>query len=314
MAKRKKNKGGARRGGGRPAKMTPYDMERFQRAVNKLARANKELSPEDMDEFLKDQIVGKNYEEVLALVRDDKEEQAQSLAFEAMAAGDHDEILAICAQALELDPANVDARLLGAVYSAENEEQIVDGVEALLTSAEETLGEEFLAQYNGVLWDEVEARPLLRAYAELFTTQARMGRRRDAIKTGEKMLELNHADNQGVRDQLIGLYLRECSLIKAGNLLERFAVDKSTNMAWARVLERLMNEDFRGAKAELRRARKANRHVTKYLTGRDKLPLEMSLEFTPGDKHEAAICVYFQGDAWLSADGAIDWLESMRGK
>jgi len=122
------------------------------------------------------------------------------------------------------------------------------------------------------------------------------------------MLDLNPGDNQGVRDPLLGLYLATGKLEGARRLLDEYGDDGMANFAWGRVLERFLSGDKPGAAAALKKARKANRFVELYLSGKRNLPRGMPGMYSPGSDEEALLCLDNQMLAWSKHKEAVFWL------
>jgi len=111
-----------------------------------------------------------------------------------------------------------------------------------------------------------------------------------------------------VRDPLLGLYLSIGGIDKAHKLLSDFKADASANFAWGRVLERFLSDDLPGADAALRKARKENRFVELYLSGRKKMPKYLPNMYSPGSEEEAILCLDNMAPAWTEFHPAMVWL------
>jgi tetratricopeptide (TPR) repeat protein len=177
-----------------------------------------------------------------------------------------------------------------------------------VAAGERSLGAKFIAENQGHFWMLLETRPYMRALANLAEALRNQGIRLDAINVYEKMLKLNPNDNQGVRDPLLGLYLETDKLNDAALLLGKYKSDASAHFAWARVLERFLAGDVKGATIALTKARKANRHVELYLTAQKALPKEPPEMYSPGSEEEAALCLSSLSGAWAEHKQATLWL------
>jgi len=130
----------------------------------------------------------------------------------------------------------------------------------------------------------------------------------EAISHFEALLELNPNDNQGVRDILLGCYLLGDDLDGARHLLHAYEEDGSAVFNWGRTLERVLSGDFQGAEHALKHARKHNRFVELYLTGKKKLPRAMPDSYSFGSEEEALICIESMGEAWAAHPEALIYL------
>ncbi|RME40856.1 MAG: tetratricopeptide repeat protein [Planctomycetota bacterium] len=236
-------------------------------------------------------------------------QQAQDLAYQAMEADDPDVVADLAMQALAVYPYCVDALSIVAELSAESDEDYAAMMRMVVEIAEHELGPEWFEQYRGEFWSFLETRPYMRARHALAGALMRIGDRRGAIKEMEGMLDLNPEDNQGVRYPLLGCYLEEGDLESARELFERYDEEWSAMFAWAKVLERFLAGDEKGATKALAEARSVNPHVEAYLTGKKRLPKNPPAYYGPGDPDEAYVCKVEIGFAWESHPEAIRWLK-----
>lgn len=148
----------------------------------------------------------------------------------------------------------------------------------------------------------------MRALAQLAGLLRAQGINLDAIRHYENMLALNPNDNQGVRDPLLGLYLAMDNLESVQKLLRRYENDSMANFAWGRVLERFLADNLPGASAALTKARKANRFVERYLSGKKSPPKHLPEMYSMGSEEEAILCVDNLAAAWVAHENAVFWL------
>lgn len=190
---------------------------------------------------------------------------------------------------LKLDPNNVDAYILLADMETEVEKR-----HDLLTKAvqlgEENLGSEFFKQNKGHFWGLIETRPYMRALADLADLLYAMGQEKEAIKMYEKLIELNPNDNQGIRDELMPIYIETRSYNAGLKLFKQYSEYPDTYFLYSRALiEILMHGVTETAKSWLRKAIESNEHVVDYLLGRKRIPNEVPQYFQPGADSEAVI-------------------------
>ena len=193
--------------------------------------------------------------------------QAQELAYDAMEAaerGDVERAVELAQQACDLHPHCVDALLLLSQAGSENRRELIENLRRTVEVAAEGLGDDF-EEMPGRFWGFHETRPYMRARAMLAQMLAEAGKHDEAIEHYEEMLNLNPGDNQGLRYELMGLYLLKGNLDGVRWLFEQYEDEGSAVFAWGRVLERYLDDDEPGALAALERARKGNEHVEAYL-------------------------------------------------
>jgi hypothetical protein len=121
---------------------------------------------------------------------------------------------------------------------------------------------------------------------------------------------LNPSDNQGVRYRLLALYLNQQLLQQARELLADYPDDKSASFVFNRLLLNYIEHgDTPDTRAERRAAKKYNKHVAKYLSGKEELPDRLDDHIEPGNKHEAVFYFLDHQTLWRNVIGAIAWLQ-----
>jgi len=234
-------------------------------------------------------------------------DRAQELAFDALEAADPTAAADLARQALALDPDCSDALYVLALdvgTPAERLRLLGQAVEA----AERTLGGQYVEANQGHFWGLLETRPYMRARAALADVLRGAGRVDEAARHYAALLDLNPNDNQGLRDVLLGCYLRAGNLDGARGLLGRYAEEPGAVFGYGRVLERFLSGDPSGAEAALHEARRWNPHVEAFLTGRRRLPGRQPAYCSPGDENEAIHCATYLLDAWVRYPEAVAWL------
>jgi len=238
----------------------------------------------------------------------DAKDEAQQLAFDAMEAETEAKARKLAKRALKLDPDCVDALLVMVRLDARTPREHLEALQKVVAAGERSLGARYIAENQGHFWMLLETRPYMRALANLAEALRGQGIRLDAIKIYERMLRLNPNDNQGARDPLLGLYLETGNLSEARRILSRYKQDGSANFAWARVLERLLAGNRKGAAIALAKARMANRHLELFLTMQRPLPKEPPEMYSPGSEEEAVLCLSYLSGAWAEHKEAASWL------
>src|SRR5581483_4513429 len=226
--------------------------------------------------------------------------EAQQLFYDAMAATTAKEQEKLIHKVLNLDPTNVDALLYAAQNSGLSGELHIEVLRKIVALGEKNLGPKAFKEFAGAFWGFIETRPYMRA-REILAEQLRAaGRIDEAIAEWEAMLKLNPNDNQGVRYNLLPCYLMLKRLDKAGQLFAKYDGEYlySAVFSWGRVLERLLLEDFPGAKKALTVSRKQNQHMEAYLKGNRKPPKRSPEVYAPGSKEEAVCFAEPLSEAW----------------
>jgi tetratricopeptide (TPR) repeat protein len=239
---------------------------------------------------------------------DSLKDEAQELAFDAMEADSDAQAMKLAKRALRKDPDCVDALVVLAEIESDSPRKLIVALQHAVTAGERSLGAKFIAENKGHFWSIIETRPYMRALAQLAGLLRSQGIHLDAIRHYENMLALNPNDNQGVRDPLLGLYLATDNMKNAQKLLQIYKNDSSANFAWGRVLERFLSDDLPGASTALSKARKANRFVELYLSGKKGPPKHLPEMYSMGSEEEAILCVDNLVVAWADHENAVSWL------
>ena len=301
----------------KPAKKSPTkkkgaaaphsEIEQAKRQLKELMESEDLITPDDL-KALFFSLAGPSRMDTLDDPESVAKDEAQQLAFDAMEAESEAEARKLAKRALRLDPDCVDALVLITDLDARSTRETIEGLQKAVAAGERSLGAQFIRENTGHFWMLIETRPYMRVMAQLAGLLRAEGLNLDAIKLYQKMLALNPNDNQGVRDPLLGLYLAFRSLDEAGKLLHTYKEDASANFAWGRVLERFLCGDLPGAATALKKARKTNRFVELYFSGKKSLPKEMPQIYSPGSEEEAVLVLDNMSFAWAEHKEALLWL------
>jgi len=287
-------------------------MERILRVVFHYIETLGDPPPDDPVRFL-ERFTEEQYNSTLAdLVASNPHAHAQELAYQAMFDADADaEAVKLAREALKLDPECVDAKVvLAEIECGEHVGEFIDLLENAVATGRRNLGEAFFEEHVEDIWEELAARPYMRALYRLADAMRISGRADEAIPHFERLLDLNPRDHQRARNPLLACYLAQSDLAGARSVLSDFPADESSVFHWGRVLERCISDDPEGALPYLQQARRQNRHTEKYLTIRVPPPPEKQDEYAPGDENEAVHCLYVMGLAWANHPDAIEWVRS----
>jgi tetratricopeptide (TPR) repeat protein len=235
-------------------------------------------------------------------------EQAQALVYRAWEATTDREAAALAHEALERFPDCADAYRVLAESEARSANEARLFYQQAVDAGRRQLGEAVFDQQAGHFWGLIETRPYMRARQGLADCLWALGRKEDSIAHCEALLALNPDDNQGIRYGLLNRYLALGDDAAAERLFHRYAQDSSAAFLWSRVLLDLRRGDRVAAQEDLRTAMQGNPHVADLLTGKRTPPARLPEQFSPGDRHEAAL--YFAGfaEAWLASTDAREWL------
>ncbi len=209
-------------------------------------------------------------------VIDDSAYEAREHFFSAINAQRDDAILRRLIKAVRTDPNCADAltSLLGWVLPEAKDEERLPYSQGIEKAAARGLGgDKFFKETSGYFWGVIETRPFMRAKHALGKAYYELGQLVLAAQHLGAMLELNPNDNQGIRYELLPVFLELKELQQASALLKRYADDASAMWAWGRVLQMQLEGKEAVAKKALLEARKANSHAEKYLNGNKKSAL-----------------------------------------
>ncbi len=237
-------------------------------------------------------------------------ERAQELIYRGWEVSDSIERVEIAEEALEISPLCADAWVMLAEDAAETLEQEIELYLKAVEAGEKALGEAFFEEEVGRFWGIAETRPYMRARAGLAHCLWDQGEHDAAIAHYEELLQLNPADNQGIR------FLLVTSLVLLARHDEALAVmdanpedEYSAVWAYSRALIEFRERgDVKNARELRAFAVRVNRFVPDYLSGTARMPKFPPDYVNPGDKTEAVSYVYDNRQAWIDTSGAIDWL------
>ncbi|HUG80325.1 MAG TPA: hypothetical protein VML01_01585 [Bryobacterales bacterium] len=279
-------------------------MAEFQAIFDK-----QDLSSLDDAKIFMEEAAGKSFDDFDEAENDDPCYLAQQLVYDAMEASSDKQALQLAREALSLDPGCVDALAIVAQLTRSPTKRLVLFEEAVKVG-EERLGEDFFAANKGHFWGILETRPYMRAKKGLADELLVARRPLDAMSHLEEMLELCPNDNMGNRFDLMETYLMTDHLEQALDLLNRYSEGFSAIWNWSAVLVHFLLRDFDAATRSLKEARKQNRYVEPYLSGKKRIP-DVDPEFyTVGTESEAIVCANLLAAPWSLHPVAVAWLIS----
>ncbi len=235
-------------------------------------------------------------------------EEAQQLAWDAWEAPTPQQAATLARQALAISSDCADAYNVLAKVEARTIEEASEFYRRGVEAGERSLGPEFFRKNKGHFWGMLETRPYMRARQGLAECLWGMGREGEAIAHYEAILELNPNDNQGIRDGLLGCYLKRGDDAGASRLYKRYGDDTTAFFVWTRVLVEFRRGNLDAAGKALRAAVKHNPHVLAFLSGKKKMPRWQPDYYGFGDENEAIIYVRLFAEAWLVTPEALGWV------
>jgi tetratricopeptide (TPR) repeat protein len=235
--------------------------------------------------------------------------EANQLADQAWEEGDPKEQMRLALEALEISSDCTEAYLVLA-FGTEAPEEAQELLEKAVQAGERALGQEFIEENEGFLWDYHEARPYLRALDGLAENLEALGREDEALAQYLRLLILNEEDHQGARYNALRLQLHLKHDEQARDLIDEFEEGDSATWAYSRALLAFRESgDITRSRKELKIAIRTNPYIPAYLTGTKPLPAEAPQAIGFGDESEAIQYVLDHYPNWWGTPGAVDWLK-----
>jgi tetratricopeptide (TPR) repeat protein len=211
-------------------------------------------------------------------------------------------------QALKLDPNCVDAYVILAEKATSLDEALT-WYEKGMRIGEKKLGKAFFVENKGHFWGLIETRPFMRAKLDYAMALYDLGEKNQATKQYEELLVLNPNDNQGVRYLLFIAYVDLGQLKKTHQLLSKYD-ERTAQGLYNKVLLELLENGFTPRATKLfKEAKKQNKYVISYLTGKKTLPAHQPDYYGFGDDNEAIIYVNEHLHLWMKINGIHEWIK-----
>ncbi len=296
-----------------PPRFSREANERVMAEIGRFASSQAFESIDDLNRAIRDRFVGAIDE--LPSSASTPLERAQELCWKAWdARGRKTRLLA--REALSISPDCADAYVLLA-RSAPSRDETIALLREGVAAGERALGSERFERGQGEFWGDVSTRPYMRALHDLVgaLSEGEDEERQEAIRIAERMLALNPGDNQGVRFDLVGLYLETEANDAARDFVDRFGEEPGAILAFARALLAFREEgDTASSRKTLRRAVGKNRFAAEILAGAEDPEPLMPDSYSMGSPEEAQVVVRYLGRAWAETDGATEWIGRELGK
>lgn len=231
---------------------------------------------------------------------------AQQYMFDAWEADELETVLKLIRKALKKSPLCADAYTFYCEIIDEPPIIKLGYLESGLHVATVALGED-VELFSGSFWGFLETRPFMRAKAALADTHWQLGHFDQAMTHYREMLQLNPADNQGIRYLLASCYLELEMVDELTRLLEDYAEDSSPALQYSRALL-AYRKGASEANGVAKMAISANRYVAGLLEKRRLPPKSFAGYITPGQPDEAMDYVASNLKPWIRTPGAIAWI------
>lgn len=220
--------------------MSVRDSERMTKIIHKIIASKEFGSVEEMQTFVGDHLAGLELEDLEAMLPEDALEsdfeRAESLIAGIPEGTSPDEVVRIAKQALALSESCMGAWFEYGVYADDTAtalERFEKGIDRGRVCFEEQIKKS--GEGHG-LWGYIEARDFMRLLEEKAKALVELGRMEEAAKVYQEILALNPTDNQGIRSDLLQIFLVHRRLEDARKLLDRFPNDALVAMAYGRAL------------------------------------------------------------------------------
>lgn len=240
-------------------------------------------------------------------------EWAQALARQAEGERDIDRAVALAQMALEISADCVDAYLM----LASHEESFLHSIELLeqaVAVGRRAVAEDLFIALRGRLWAAHEARPFLRAMAQLSKSVWDFGDRKRAITGYTAILEWDADDHLEVHTDLMQCLLEERTpeaFAALRGLFERFQDDDALEAYnYALLLFQELGPCMQADHA-FKRAMRTNRYIPGVLLGTNDLSRYNGEEPRPGSLGEAIDYRDFADPAWALTPGAAAWVRRL---
>lgn len=218
--------------------MSERDFERMTKLIQRIVASKNFESEEEVRSFVRDHLMGREMEELAAMLLDDEPpsdfDRAESLIDGIPEGTPPEQVVRIAKQALALSEYCMGAWFEYGVYAEDTAtalERFEQGIERGRVRFASEIKE--LSEGHG-LWGYIEARDFMRLLAEKAKALEELSDIKGAEEVYKEMLVLNPNDEQGIRSYLLYLLLVQRRLDDARGLLERFPNDSMVAMAYGR--------------------------------------------------------------------------------
>lgn len=199
---------------------------------------------------------------------------------------------------LKIEPNHLEALILLAEVEG-NRFRKLELLKEAVRSTEDALEATLLEENKGNLWANLETRPFMYLQEKLAHLLKEMQCYEEAMDIYEQMLMLNINDNQGIRYELVPLYIENEMFDKALDVIKQY---NDTQMLFNKALIHIIRDgNTPDARTELSEAIKENSYVIDYLTGEKEIPKDPIAYYEPGGETEAALYAEMTKHLWADA-------------
>jgi tetratricopeptide (TPR) repeat protein len=245
MAKRKKKSGGGAFGksgnGGLGAvpplrALNPRGSEETMKLVQRIAAGRGFETMEEIQRFMNEEVIGRTPEELAAMADEVSPatpvEQADRMIEDLPENASAGNIVRTAKQALALSEESMAAWLAWGIH-AESDDKAMEVFEKGITRGRNRFAD-LIAETgpNHGLWGHIEARDFMRLLHERAKLLEMRQDAEGAIAAYREMLAFNPHDNQGIRGDLLHLFMVFRRIEEGRTLLNAYPNDADTAMAW----------------------------------------------------------------------------------
>ena len=230
--------------------------------------ATEDMSMDEVNEML-----GKFMEQYNSNIPEDVTEKTAKTADDfvelALAAQEEDDIpeaLRFARKALKIDPDNLDAELIVAVYGGAKYYDTVKRLERAVAKGTKIMEKEgYMTDSVGNFWGVLETRPYMRLRTEYAKALLEFGMYRRAIAEFEELIRLCDNDNMGNRYTLMHLYAFMEMKEEALALHEKYENSDEAQMLMPLAMMYYKTGDRDNAEKYLKRIAKSNKDLLKFV-------------------------------------------------
>lgn len=240
---------------------------------------------------------------------EERMDEARGLVRDALQLRDEQAKVETARKALERWEMCAEAYLLLSQFETDNAKRIEFLERAMEVALKQFDNSRFAEE--GFLWQKLSTHSYMRSRAALALTLWEQGEKFAAIGHFKTMLQLNPADNQGLRLHLLSWLLDfDASDRSIDEYFLTYEAESSAFGVYAHALWKFVRlGDTRAAREALAKALAANKFVPAMLFGTAEVPNYTVKRVVRGSAPEAAAYCSLSKNCWYKTEGALTWLE-----
>jgi hypothetical protein len=284
------------------------ETEKMMKIIKQLIEEKGLTSEEEINAFLKNEIINKSFEDLDFDLESSEEEIALDIIERARLEEDVFESISLIEEALSYDKKCIDAYVL--LASKQTHPFLVEYFfKKALNIGKKRFPKEFLEENKDHLWAVHEVRPYLMAINGLAQLNYQEGDFWSCSKKLERLIKLCPNDNMGVRELLFTVLLDLEKFKKFKRYSEMFLEDSLASTMFSRVFYSFFNDnDLEKTVYLLKIAQKSNQHITKKLITPN-IKFKLNDSYALGSPEEANNYCYFAKELWQDKSELIHWLK-----